>query len=61
MSQPGSDSIAGDRTPGPLRIRLDLGYDGREADGLFLCWSARKLAQPARFTSRSDTAAGAAL
>lgn len=38
-----------------------VGYDGREADGLFLCWSARKSARPARSTTPYDIAAGAAL
>lgn len=35
-----------------------VGYDGREADGLFICWTARK--PPAAFASTSSHSAAAA-
>ncbi len=38
----------------------DVGYDGREADGLFICWTARK-PRTARSASTHDPAAHAAL
>jgi malonyl-CoA O-methyltransferase len=37
-----------------------VGYDGREADGLFICWTARK-PRPALASTLSHIAAGAAL
>ncbi len=43
-----------------LTTRADyVGYDGHEADGLFLCWTARK-PRPALATTHHDTAAAAA-
>jgi malonyl-CoA O-methyltransferase len=38
-----------------------VGYDGREPDGLFLCWTARKPAHTAPTTTLHHAAAGAAL
>ncbi len=38
-----------------------VGYDGREADGLFLCWTARKPRVRAFSSPLHDSAAGAAL
>ncbi len=38
---------------------LPVGYDGREPDGLFLCWTARK-SRPAFVTTPCEHAAGAA-
>ncbi len=38
-----------------------VGYDGHEADGLFLCWSARKPVRAAASLPTSDSAAHAAL
>jgi ubiquinone/menaquinone biosynthesis C-methylase UbiE len=38
-----------------------VGYDGREADGLFICWTARKPLRAASTPTPHDHAAGAAL